>query len=135
MTESVTSNALIGTGIEFDGIIRSNYLPWYYAKRTKKRATSRDRRTFLRCFDEILVSNLEFFENQVWTTQANSEHIFPTLSDLSINLRAAYSQAYRDAPYETSFTYVREDASLPFRSAIGLGAGSSSAGLTFAFEG
>ena len=59
---------------------------------------------------------------------------FPALSDLSINLRAAYSEAYRDAPYETSFTYVREDASLPFRSAIGLGAGSSASGFDVRFS-
>ncbi len=135
LTESVTSNALIGGGIEFNENHSVELLAMALRKTTKE---ARERRGTEELsfggFDEILISNLEFFENQVWTTQLNSEHIFPNLSDLSINLRGAYSQARRDAPYETSFTYVREDASLPFRSAIGLGAGSSSSGFDLRFS-
>ena len=135
LTEAVTSNALIGAGIEFSDNHTLDILAMALRKTTKE---ARERRGTEQLsfggFDEIFISNLEFFENQVWTTQVNSEHIFPGLSDLSLNLRATYSQAYRDAPYETSFTYVREDQTQRFRSAIGLGAGSSASGFDVRFS-
>ena len=135
MTESVTSNALIGTGIEFDDNNSLEILAMALRKTTKEaRQRVGTEELSFGGFDEILRTNLEFFENQVWTAQANSEHLFPNLGDLSLNLRASYSEAYRDAPYETEYTYVREDASREFRSAIGLGAGSSSSGFDLRFS-
>ncbi len=135
LTESITSNALIGAGIEFNDNHSLELLGMALRKTTKEaRERLGTEELSLGGFDEILISNLEWFENQVWTAQANSEHIFPSLSDLSINLRAAYSEAYRDAPYETSFTYVREDSSIPFRSAIGLGSGASASGFDTRFS-
>ena len=135
LTETITSNALIGAGFELDDNHTIEVLGMVLRKTTKEaRERLGTEELSFGGFDELLISNLEFFENQVWTVQANSEHIFPGLSDLSINLRAAYSEAYRDAPYETSFTYLREDDTLPFRSAIGLGSGASSSGFDVRFS-
>jgi TonB-dependent receptor len=135
LTESITSNALIGVGVEFNENHKLEILAMALRKTTKEaRQRLGTEELSFGGFDEIQISNLEFFENQIWTLQANSEHIFPALRDLSINFRGAYSEAYRDAPYETSYTYVREDATQPFRSAIGLGAGSSSSGFDLRFS-
>jgi TonB-dependent receptor len=49
---------------------------------------------------EIVRENIEFFERQVWQTQLRGEHEFPGLSDLSVNWRAAYGRAFRDAPFQ-----------------------------------
>ncbi|MEM9495238.1 MAG: TonB-dependent receptor [Pseudomonadota bacterium] len=134
-TETITSNALISAGVEFNDDHSFNILAMALRKTTKEaRERLGTEELSLGGFDEILISNLEFFENQVWTLQGNSEHFFPSLNDLSINLRVAYSEAFRDAPYETSFTYVREDEATPFRSAIGLGSGASASGFDTRFS-
>ncbi len=135
LTEAITSNALVSTGIEFNENHKLELLATALRKTTKEaRERIGTEELSFGGFDDILISNLEFFENQVWTTQINSEHIFPALSDLSVDLRFAYSEAFRDAPYETSFTYIREDESVPFRSAIGLGSGASSSGFDVRFS-
>jgi len=135
LTETITSNALISTGIEFNNDHKLELLATGLRKTTKEaRERIGTEELSFGGFDDIFISNLEFFENQVWTVQANSEHIFPTLSDLSIDLRFAYSEAFRDAPYETSFTFLREDESVPFRSAIGLGSGASASGFDVRFS-
>jgi len=135
LTESITSNLLLATGLEV-GDNHTFELLGMVLRKTTKEARERLGTEALSFggFDELLISNLEFFENQVWTGQFNSEHVFPELSDLSIDFRAAYSEAYRNAPYETSFTYLREDDSQPFRSAVGLGAGSSASGFDVRFS-
>jgi len=135
LTETITSNALLSTGIEFNREHKLELLATALRKTTKEaRERIGTEELSFGGFDEIFISNLEFFENQVWTVQANSEHIFPNLKDLSIDLRFAYSEAFRDAPYETSFTFLREDESVPFRSAIGLGSGASSSGFDVRFS-
>lgn len=57
---------------------------------------------------EFLRTNLEFFERQVWQTQLAGDHVFPGLSDLSVKWRGAYGEAFRDAPYQRQYTYVRD---------------------------
>lgn len=54
-----------------------------------------------------LKSNLRFLERQVWQTQLRGDHVFPALSDLSVVWRTAFGEAYRDAPYQREYTYVR----------------------------
>ncbi len=57
---------------------------------------------------EFLRTNLEFFERQVWQTQLGGDHVFPGLNDLSVKWRGAYGEAFRDAPYQREYTYVRD---------------------------
>ncbi len=135
LTESITSNALISAGIEFNRDHKLELLATALRKTTKEaRERVGTEELSFGGFDDVFISNLEFFENQVWTVQANSEHIFPKLKDLSVDLRFAYSEAFRDAPYETSFTFLREDETVPFRSAIGLGSGASASGFDVRFS-
>lgn len=49
--------------------------------------------------------NTDFFERQVWQTQAKGEHVFPSVMDLSVGWRFAYGEAYRDAPFNQEITY------------------------------
>ena len=48
----------------------------------------------------------EFFERQVWQAQANGEHVFPSIADISMNWRFAYGEAFRDSPYERRVSYL-----------------------------
>ncbi|MFZ5616546.1 MAG: TonB-dependent receptor domain-containing protein [Pseudomonadota bacterium] len=57
---------------------------------------------------EFLRTNLEFFERQVWQSQLAGDHVFPALSDLSVKWRGAYGEAFRDAPYQREYTYIRD---------------------------
>lgn len=57
---------------------------------------------------------LEWFERQLWTTQASGEHSFPGLAGLEVNWRASYSEALRDAPYQVLTKYARDDATGEF---------------------
>lgn len=50
--------------------------------------------------NEIRNDFTEFFERQVWQAQANGEHVFPGLGDLSVAWRGAFGRAFRDAPFE-----------------------------------
>jgi TonB-dependent receptor len=56
---------------------------------------------------------LEWFERQLWSTQAKGEHNFPGLMDLQMNWRGSYSEALRDAPYQLSNTYIIGDDGVP----------------------
>jgi len=55
---------------------------------------------------EERVDALEWFEQQLWTTQVQGEHFFPQLHDLKVNWRGSYSEALRDAPYQLSNIYI-----------------------------
>ncbi|RAN35382.1 TonB-dependent receptor domain-containing protein [Hyphomonas pacifica] len=55
---------------------------------------------------EERVDALEWFEQQLWSTQVQGEHFFPQLHDLKVNWRGSYSEALRDAPYQLSNIYV-----------------------------
>lgn len=52
---------------------------------------------------------LEWFERQLWTTQASGEHIFPDLMNLEVDWRASYSEAQRNAPFQLSNRYRSEN--------------------------
>ena len=136
-TETVSLNGLLSTGIEWDN--HEFGLTGLILRKTQKEARERvgTESLSLGGFDPIVLSNLEWFENQVWTGQANSEHVFPALNDLTVSLRGSYSEAFRDAPYETAYTYVQDqnildgpDVFATLRSAIGL----NSAALQNAFQ-
>lgn len=47
----------------------------------------------------------EYIERELWTSQVRGEHYFPALLDLEVNWRASYSEATREAPYQTSVGY------------------------------
>lgn len=51
------------------------------------------------------VDSLEWFERQLWFTQASGEHVFDNLLGLEVNWRASYSEAQRDAPFQLRNTY------------------------------
>lgn len=51
----------------------------------------------------------EFFERQVWQTQASGQHLFPSLSDLSLDWRVAYGEASRESPYERRVSYLFDE--------------------------
>ncbi len=54
-------------------------------------------------------SNLEFFERQVWQTQLRGEHDIPLFGDaVNVKWRGAYGQAYRNAPFQREYTYIRQ---------------------------
>lgn len=57
---------------------------------------------------EFLRTNLEFLERQVWQTQLVGDHVFPGLNDLSVKWRGAYGEAFRDAPFQREYTYIRD---------------------------
>ena len=139
LTETILLNALIGAGVEIGDDHEVN-LTAIYLRKTQKEARERfgvDSATF-GDNNDIIRSNLEFFENQVWSGQINTSHFFPSLADLEVTTRVAYSEAFRDAPFETQFTYFREQEDpaifitpnneiLDFRSALGgLSSGSPS---------
>lgn len=57
--------------------------------------------------------NLEWIEQQLWSTQVQGEHFFPGLHDLKVEWRGSYSEALRDAPHQLSNTYrIAADGSL-----------------------
>ena len=141
-TEEVLLNGLLGFGVEFNENHQINITGLLLRKSQKeaREATGTESASF-GGFDPLIVSNLEWFENQVWTGQFNSEHVFPSLSDLTVSLRGSYSEAYRDAPYETEYVYGRDSNVLDaggvfeeFRSTIGLGSGASSSGFETRFS-
>ncbi len=55
------------------------------------------------------VDSLEWFERQLWTTQAQGESFFPDLLDMKVEWRASYSEALRDAPFQLSNIYIVGD--------------------------
>lgn len=57
---------------------------------------------------EFLRTNLDFLERQVWQSQLAGDHFFPGLSDLSVVWRGAYGRAFRDAPYQREYAYIRD---------------------------
>lgn len=55
--------------------------------------------------DDILRESQEWIERQLWTTQAQGEHDFPAVFNLSVDWRASYSEATRDAPFQSFAEY------------------------------
>ena len=62
------------------------------------------------------VDALEWFEHQLWSTQAQGEHYFPQLLDLKLEWRGSYSEALRDAPYQLSNIYNINNEGVPILS-------------------
>ena len=55
--------------------------------------------------DDIRRESQEWIERQLWTTQAQGSHDFPALLNLSVDWRGSYSEATRDAPFQSSAEY------------------------------
>lgn len=53
----------------------------------------------------LLLERLEWVERQLWTTQAQGEHIFDGLLGLEVGWRGSYSEASRDAPFQVFTSY------------------------------
>ena len=106
-SEEILLNGLLGFGVEFNENHEIN-ITGLLLRKTQKEARESIGTETASGGDLQLDSDLEWFENQVWTAQFNSEHVFPSLSDLKVSLRGSYSEAFRDAPYETSFTYFSD---------------------------
>ncbi|MEM0930093.1 MAG: TonB-dependent receptor [Pseudomonadota bacterium] len=51
----------------------------------------------------------DFISRQVWQTQVNGTHIFPSLADLTMDWRVAYGEGRRNSPYERTITRDIED--------------------------
>ena len=127
LTEEILLNGLISAGLEI-GDNHSFDVTGIVLRKTVKEARN-ETGTETASFDgfDLISTSTEFFENQVASIQGNSEHFFPSLSDLSIKTRVAYSEAFRDAPFETESlfgsdgtTFISEDGSVDeFRSLIG----------------
>lgn len=134
LTETILLNGLVAAGLEVGDNHEFN-LTGIYLRKTQKEVRERIGVEELSFggFDEIFITNLEFFENQVWSLQGNSEHVFDNLGGLIIEPRIAYSEAFRDAPFETEFTFVNDGNTFTspsnqiqeFRSSIGLDSSAS----------
>ncbi|NHK29069.1 TonB-dependent receptor [Parvularcula flava] len=104
-TQEITVSALSSTGIEWD----SNAIDFtaLLVRKTSKEAQIasgiRDQGN-----DYFLDESTNFVERQIWQTQLNGEHDFPSLADLQVDWRVAYGEGERDAPYDrqTSFETV-----------------------------
>jgi TonB-dependent receptor len=48
---------------------------------------------------------LDWFERQLWMTQATGTHVFPALNALEVSWRTSYAEAFRDAPYQREVSY------------------------------
>jgi TonB-dependent receptor len=88
------------------------------------RSTSREVRVFEGFEDDIgndiREENFEFFERQLFTLQGRGEHVFPVLGniwgeldDFQIDWRASYSEAFRDAPFQSQVTFEEDGGTLP----------------------
>ena len=114
---NIKTNALIGLGLDaydnheisLTGLIT--------------RSTSREVRVFEGFEDDIgndiREENVEFFERQLLTFQGRGEHVFPALGniwgeldDAEFNWRASYSEASRDAPFQSQVTFEESGGTL-----------------------
>ncbi|MGH1420329.1 MAG: TonB-dependent receptor domain-containing protein [Hyphomonas sp.] len=75
----------------------------------------------------IREDSLEWFERELWSTQAQGEHFLPSMLDLKVEWRGSYSEAKREAPYQLSNIYIFGDDGVPALS-------SSSAANRFQFS-
>ena len=76
------------------------------------RSTEKEARTVEGLNEESVlerIDSLEWFEQQLWSTQVQGEHYFPNLHDLKVEWRGSYSEAVRDAPYQLSNIYITNE--------------------------
>ena len=131
-TEEVLLNGLLSVGAEI-GDNHEITLTGLILRKTQKEARIREGADNSSIEGELVqFVNTEFFENQVYTGQFRSEHVFPELSDLTVTTRASYSEAFRDAPYETQYGYTFDTNAGQFRSLIGDQGGRSFSASQFA---
>ncbi|MBI1392081.1 MAG: outer membrane beta-barrel protein [Alphaproteobacteria bacterium] len=74
--------------------------------------------------------NTDFFERQVWQTQAKGEHDFDAIGGLSVDWRFAYGEAFRDAPFNQEIAYTTDG----IRPLIDFGRNSSTLANTLSFS-
>ncbi|MEM1103082.1 MAG: TonB-dependent receptor, partial [Pseudomonadota bacterium] len=101
----IKTNALFSAGFDVYDNHQFNLLGLVVRKTSKEAGV----RFFESDIEDVpgRVDNTQFIERQVWVTQANGEHYFPQLADLSVDWRVSYSEAFRDSPYENSIPFVR----------------------------
>ncbi len=79
------------------------------------RATAKEARTLQGInFDDNFerIDSIEWFERELWTTQVQGTHYFPSLMDLKLEWRGSYSEAKRDAPFQFIVLYQDSGAGL-----------------------
>ncbi len=104
---TVSTDLLISTGVELYDDHELNFTGLI------TRSSEKEARTVLGSTQEdagiFRDDSLEWFERQLWTTQLNGKHYFPSLMDLEVEWRGSYSEALRDAPYQVSNRYLQLD--------------------------
>ena len=95
-------NALIGAGFEFG----ANTVRWtnVYIHDTLKQARGSTATTYVNASGLRFQQNTAWFERQLAETQLVGE--FKLTDDLSLDLRGAYANSKRNAPYERQFDYL-----------------------------
>ncbi len=118
-TRFSTQNSI---GTNFLGTIGADLFDDHQIKGTvlAVRSTEKEARTidsFIEDQDRGFVrsDSLEWFERQVWTTQIQGEHYFDNLGGLELAWRGSYSEGFRDAPYQFTAFYTRDDLDDEFR--------------------
>ncbi|MEM8772959.1 MAG: TonB-dependent receptor [Pseudomonadota bacterium] len=109
LTETVLLNGLLSTGVEFNDDHSLNITGLILRKTTKEARQRVGEETASNNDELIFLTNTEFFENQVWTVQGESEHYFDNVSGLTVSLRGSYSEAFRDAPFETAYGFILDE--------------------------
>ncbi|WP_120077608.1 TonB-dependent receptor domain-containing protein [Aurantiacibacter odishensis] len=104
---SVLVNALLGFGLE----VGDHQFRWtnLFIRDTSKLARLSTGEDF-QDDDSIVQQQTAWFERQLIDTQLVAELEF---GDLGIDLRGGYARTDREAPYEYTFTYVRDNANGP----------------------
>jgi len=103
-TENVIdSSALLSVGFDLfeNHTIRTTYL---LARSTLKEARSIEGFNASEG-EDIRIDTNEWFERQVGIGQIQGEHIFPDFNGATLDWRATYSEAFRDAPYRRELFY------------------------------
>lgn len=109
---TVSLNALLGLGIEFDenNLVQIVGLATRQSSAEARSVYGEDRedRFFRQDFTE-------WFEREVYMGQLLGEHFFPSLNDAELTWRASYAKAARDAPYERRVNYENFEDGQGFR--------------------
>jgi len=98
----IVANALVGVGYEWD----ENKIRWtnVYIHDTLKQARGSTSDNYNNFSGLRFQQNTSWFERQLVETQLVGE--FKPVDDLSIDLRGAYANSKRNAPYERQFDYL-----------------------------
>ncbi len=106
VSNEITSNVLGSIGMEIlgDHEVQLTFL----GARSTENSTEIRSNFFDPSFDEATRQQNQWFERQAWITQLSGSHYFPGLKDLAVEWRASYSEALRDAPFQTEFTFDQD---------------------------